>query len=681
MNNDIIIEVNDVENINREGMCDKDSNENQYDFSENTGQLSTGLTNNNFKIENGNNFENVISNLEYFSLNKKNQNINEVEIEKEEEKKEEDINNTFVFNDLFIKFNKNLNKLYEIQKEKENEILKLEERKKELEAFNKNLETIKIEYENKLKELKNAQNKLEFDKSKLEIDYNKNITELKNEKDKLEKEKMELKKEIDKERLKFEKEIKNERLKFEKEIENERLKFEKEKANFEKEKLAFEKEKQKINDNKCVSNQINNKINNEDNEEDISNEELNKNNISDDEDEYEEALPFPKGLLNLGLSCYMNSLLQCLYYIPEFREYFINNKKNYDDEHPVCKALADVMYGLKYDKKDYFVAEEFKKIMGNKNKLFLGVKAGDSKDLYFNLIDSLLTELNVEQSIEEEDENEIDLSNKLDVFKELEKESKKDNIINQLLIGYYETIYYCPNNKKKLTYSFQSESFILFELEKIKKFCNTNELTIEKCFNYFYRLQEKTSFYCNYCQKVEVGSSCDKIYRPSKILVIILDRGHGKIFKGKIEINQYIDLKYCIDEENYEDSTLYKLICISTHTGSSSPTGHYTARCLTENNVYYYFSDTERYQINEDKIFGGDPYILFYKRMNKEESINNYNIILKNQIINIDKEKFEKRVEKREQNNKKEEEKEDKKKKKGKKEEKGEDKNQKKEEE
>ena len=102
MNNDIIIEVNDVENINREGMCDKDSNENQYDFSENTGQLSTGLTNNNFKIENGNNFENVISNLEYFSLNKKNQNINEVEIEKEEEKKEEDINNTFVFNDLFI---------------------------------------------------------------------------------------------------------------------------------------------------------------------------------------------------------------------------------------------------------------------------------------------------------------------------------------------------------------------------------------------------------------------------------------------------------------------------------------------------------------------------------------------------------------------------------------------------
>ena len=123
------------------------------------------------------------------------------------------------------------------------------------------------------------------------------------------------------------------------------------------------------------------------------------------------------------------------------------------------------------------------------------------------------------------------------------------------------------------------------------------------------------------------------------------------------------------------------MICISTHTGSSSPTGHYTARCLTENNVYYYFSDTERYQINEDKIFGGDPYILFYKRINKEESINNYNIILKNQIINIDKEKFEKLVEKREQNNKKEEEKEDKKKKKGKKEEKDEDKNQKKEEE
>ena len=102
-------------------------------------------------------------------------------------------------------------------------------------------------------------------------------------------------------------------------------------------------------------------------------------------------------------------------------------------------------------------------------------------------------------------------------------------------------------------------------------------------------------------------------------MVIILDRGHGKTFKGKVVINSYLDLKNCIDEEKYEESTFYKLICVSTHSGSSSEIGHYTARCLTDNNTYYYFSDTQNHQINEDDLFDDEPYILFYKRVNKEE--------------------------------------------------------------
>ena len=518
----------------------KNNNENQCQSSENIEQFSNGLNEDNLNIKIKKDFGNEINNLEDLLTNLKAYNMingmfkNNESIEEEEK---EDINlGNFIFEfnkilEKIIKTRKKSNKLYEIQKKKENEILKLEKRKKELEEFNKNIETYKNEYDKKIRQFENNQKRFEIDKTELENylkDYNQKKSDLKMEKDKFEIEKLELKKEI----------------------ENERLKFEKEKENFEKEKLAFKKEKQNLYSKERIINEESN----------------NKKNI----DKYK----YPKGLLNLGLSCYMNSLLQCLYYIPELRDYFIENKNNYDDKRPVCKALAEVMYGLKYDEKDYFEAKEFKKIMGDKNKLFSGKKAGDSKDLFFNLIDSLLTELNEEKSVDEENEKKIDLSNKSDLFKELENGGNNDNIINRLFIGYYITAYYCPTNQNSLTYSLQNESFILFELEKIKNYYNSNELSIEKCFNYYHRCQENTSFYCNTCNKIEVGNCREKIFRPPKILVIILDRGHGKIFKGKIKICNYLDLKFCIDDDNYKDSKLYKLICISTHTGSSSPNGH-----------------------------------------------------------------------------------------------------------
>ena len=335
----------------------------------------------------------------------------------------------------------------------------------------------------------------------------------------------------------------------------------------------------------------------------------------------------PKGLQNLGLSCYMNSLLQCLYYIKDFREYFIEHQKEFDDEKPTCKAFAEVMNGLKNDPKSYFVPNEFKKLMGSKNSLFLGCKAGDVKDLFFNLIDSILTELTIENENTEDNSGPLNYSDKLQMFKESEKEIKQNyNIINQIFIGYYYTMYNCLETKSN-TYSFQTETFIIFDLEKIKKYSKTDKLNIDLCFKYYYRTQSNSSFYCNTCEKTHNGDAYEKIYRPPKILVLILDRGHGKSFRGEIEIKKDLELKDYIDEANFENeySSSYKLICVSTHSGASSSSGHYTACCLADNDKFYYFSDSNVREINDDELFDNEPYLLFYlqndlvKKQTKED--------------------------------------------------------------
>ena len=324
----------------------------------------------------------------------------------------------------------------------------------------------------------------------------------------------------------------------------------------------------------------------------------------------------PKGLYNLGLSCYMNSLLQCLYYIPELRNFFIEKKNTFSYDKPVCKAFAEVMYGLKYDQKEYYEPTEFKKIMGSKNGLFLGVKAGDAKDLFFNLIDSLLNEITNENDNMSPEET-INLTNKNDVFREAEKEVDKNNIINKLFIGYYEAVYFCEKNKEDEVYSFSSESFILFNLENISKYFPNDPLTIDNCLEYNFSRRYKSSFFCSKCNKIDNNMCEERIYRPPEYLVLILNRGKGKSFKGKVTFGLNLNIDDLIDDADYKKkfSSNYKLISVSTHSGTSSASGHYTACCLTDNEKYYYFSDTYVTQVSESRIYDNEPYLLFYKRL------------------------------------------------------------------
>ncbi len=193
------------------------------------------------------------------------------------------------------------------------------------------------------------------------------------------------------------------------------------------------------------------------------------------------------------------------------------------------------------------------------------------------------------------------------------KKWDKKCIINNLFIGYYETEYKCPNGG--FIYSFESTSFILFDLINIYNYYGHDQLSIEKCFKYFIRNQKKNSFYCNKCGSIQTGSSKEIIYQPPKILVIILDRGKGKVFRGKVEFDITLDLKEYIDKENNNYNSNYELIGVIIHSGESSSSGHYTACCLTDNHKYYYFSDDYKKEINENYLNNNEPYLLFYQKI------------------------------------------------------------------
>lgn len=343
----------------------------------------------------------------------------------------------------------------------------------------------------------------------------------------------------------------------------------------------------------------------------------------------------PKGLKNYTLNCYMNSLLQCFYYIKDFRDYFLSNK--FEKFKCICNSLKDVMHGLnKIDEQSFYVPKALKNEI-KKYEFFEDNKGADVTDLLFKIFDKLISELESNDDLSDKTviyENNVE--DKEVMFKDTFKDIDFEIIINKLFLGFYEKQYKCDNGHIK--YYFQEEYHIMLPLQEIYENLNYKEnLNLYDCLNYLYKNkndnssdksneninisnnEENNDLYemCDKCEKHYILT--EKIYRGPKILIIILDRGKNKKFNINVNFDETIDLNNYIDEENYKYSTNYKLIGVCSHFGSCGNCGHYKSICLCDDNNYYLFDDSFSDLLKKKNFYIGSPYILFYQRYELNE--------------------------------------------------------------
>jgi ubiquitin C-terminal hydrolase len=340
----------------------------------------------------------------------------------------------------------------------------------------------------------------------------------------------------------------------------------------------------------------------------------------------------PSGLINLEGVCYMNAVLQCLYYCSPITKYFIMlDEYNKNQLGLVSKGYYDFIHGLFNGNKN--AAKNLRSAIIKTDDSFAGKGGKDSKDLIIFLLSELHEELSENDTPLQKLENRIiDKSNKLAVYQEkidLDKINNNNTIISDTFDYMVLLEYKCNNNKCKGLYSktffhIQNENIIIFELKNIvKKQFNNNIpiISLDECCS---NINKTDIIVCPFCKTKELKITKSICSLPD-IFIFVMSRGKYAEFDCKISFPKEIDMeKYYIPINNTykEKDTKYDLIgatfVYDWYKGYGHE-GHTIAFCKTYNKGnYYIFNDRIVKESNINKIYDKVPYILIYERRKKK---------------------------------------------------------------
>ena len=339
----------------------------------------------------------------------------------------------------------------------------------------------------------------------------------------------------------------------------------------------------------------------------------------------------PRGLNNIGATCYMNSVLQCLYHVYDLSNELL--KSFYDSQTltienlkrmPMTFALFDIIYLLVYGQNNSVNPKKFNDIIST-NKSFRKYEANDSKNLVLYTLDRLNRELNeyklrtenksLINSIRFYDQKDIDARDIVKLFND-----NYNSLIGDLFHGLKSFEYQCKICKN-YTKNYQIFNIITCSIKKtfLEKYQQTNQsdrkLNVIDCFKFEQKpmlFSGNNKLFCEKCQKENDTICYTKICIAPKILILFLDRGQDNQFMCDVDFPKELDINEFLEEKGKK----YKLIEVIEHLGQSGDSGHFIASCKHFDGKWYIFSDSSVYLIGNEYKKNGIPYLVFYEREN-----------------------------------------------------------------
>ncbi|XP_068615479.1 ubiquitin carboxyl-terminal hydrolase 2-like isoform X1 [Brachionichthys hirsutus] len=330
------------------------------------------------------------------------------------------------------------------------------------------------------------------------------------------------------------------------------------------------------------------------------------------------------GLRNLGNTCFMNSILQCLSNTLELRDYCLRNVHRSElasssrNNGALMEEFAKLTQSLWTAVNHEAVSpSDFRSQIQRYAPKFYGCNQQDAQEFLRFLLDGLHNEVNrvtarPTLSVEDFDHLSDDEKGRRMWSVYLEREDSK---VVDLFVGQLKSSVTCTVCGSRST---MFDPFWDLSIPVAQK--NSGEVTLKDCLRLFTKEDVLDGEEKPTCDRCKARRRCTKRFSVQKfpqILVLHLKRfSDSKIRASKLSTYVNFPLKELDLREFATESgehAVYNLYAVSNHLGSALG-GHYTAYCrhpaLGE---WYSYNDSRVSPVSSSQVRSSNAYVLFYE--------------------------------------------------------------------
>lgn len=330
------------------------------------------------------------------------------------------------------------------------------------------------------------------------------------------------------------------------------------------------------------------------------------------------------GLRNLGNTCFMNSILQCLSNTPELRDYCLANVHRTDLNNN-CKSKAALMEEFAKLTQCLWTSvnnevvnpSDFRSQIQTFAPKFVGCNQQDAQEFLRFLLDGLHNEVNrvtVRPKVSVEDFDHLSDEEKAKRMWNMYLERENSKVVD-LFVGQLKSSVTCT------VCGFRSTVFDPFwDLSIPVAQKSTGEVTLKDCLRLFTKEDVLDGEERPTCNKCKARRKCTKRFSIQKfpqILVLHLKRfSDSNIRASKLStfVNfplREFDLREFASEGG--ERAVYNLYAVSNHSGNALG-GHYTAYCKNPSlGEWYSYNDSRVSPVSSSQVRSSNAYVLFYE--------------------------------------------------------------------